>query len=141
MILEPPSSTTLEAKEKVSRMCKVHNAATDRFAKADEAALRPAESELARLPTSAQRLEPPKKKKGPKGPNPLSVRKKKPTVPQPTKPKLEPNPTPIGLKRKYKDEPDDAKVSAKTSQAPGDGHKRKRRRKTNTESSTDHNVP
>jgi U3 small nucleolar RNA-associated protein 23 len=104
------------------------------FAKADEAALRPAESELAKLPTSVQQPEPlKKKKKGPKGPNPLSVKKKKPPVPQPVRPELKSDPTHMGSKRKREDEKDGVGTSAETSQVPGGGQKRKRRRKTNAD--------
>ncbi|KAF9651513.1 hypothetical protein BDM02DRAFT_3110629 [Thelephora ganbajun] len=124
MILEPPSDVTLKAKEK-----------------ADEAALSPAKSELVKLPTSAQQPEPPKKKRrGPKGPNPLSVKKKKPVVSQPDQPNLVTDHTPLGTKRKREDEQGGVEASAETSQAPGGGHKRKRRRKTKTEPSTDHNA-
>jgi hypothetical protein len=110
------------------------------FAKADEAALRPAESELPNLPASGQQPEPHKKKKrGPKGPNSLSVKKKKAAVPQHTQLKPKPNPMPVGPKRKRGDEQDGVKAPAETSRAPGGGHKRKRR-KMNTEPSTGHDA-
>ncbi|KAL6299026.1 Fcf1-domain-containing protein, partial [Sparassis latifolia] len=66
MILEPPSTATLAAKRSV-----------------EEEALHPSAPELAALPTSLKDdadadTEPVRKKrKGPKGPNPLSVKKKK----------------------------------------------------------------
>ncbi|KAI0735249.1 Fcf1-domain-containing protein, partial [Earliella scabrosa] len=60
MILEPPSDATLRAK-----------------ALAEEQALHPTAPEAAKLPTAAPSEPPKKKKKGPKGPNPLSVKKKK----------------------------------------------------------------
>jgi U3 small nucleolar RNA-associated protein 23 len=103
-------------------------------AKSDEAALRPAEAELSKLSVSVQQAEiPRKKKKGPKGPNPLSVKKKKPAVTQ--IPRSEPTST--GSKRKREDEQDVADTLAGASQARS-GHKRKRRRKTETELSTGH---
>ena len=96
----------------------------------DEAALRPDESELLKFSASVQRSEPlRKKKKGPKGPNPLSV-KKKSTVPQLTQQKPKSNPTSIRFKRKREDE-----APVVTGQASGSGHKRKRR-KTKTEPSS-----
>jgi len=57
MILEPPSDKTLEAKTQAERQ-----------------ALGATVSELANLP--AESSNPPRRKKGPKGPNPLSVKKK-----------------------------------------------------------------
>lgn len=111
------------------------------FVKADEAALHPAESELVKLPASVQQTELPKtRKKGPKGPNPLSVKKKKSAVSQPAKSKLKLNPMPIGSKRKLEDEQDDGEIPAETHQAPGGGHKRKRRRKVKPEASADYDA-
>jgi U3 small nucleolar RNA-associated protein 23 len=104
----------------------------------DEAALRPSESELAKFPASVQQIEPPKmRKRGPKGPNPLSVKKKKPAVPQPAQPRPKSNSISIGSKRELDDEQDAVQPSAETDQAPGSGHKRKRRRKTKSEPSAD----
>ncbi|KZT30343.1 PIN domain-like protein [Neolentinus lepideus HHB14362 ss-1] len=61
VVLEPPSDATLEKKE------------TE-----EEQALLVPDAEKAHLPPIASTIEPPKKKcKGPKGPNPLSVKKKK----------------------------------------------------------------
>lgn len=59
MVLEPPSNTTLKIKEKT-----------------EEQALHPTASDLALLPPKANAEPLRKKKKGPKGPNPLSVKKK-----------------------------------------------------------------
>lgn len=102
--------------------------------KADEVALLPARSELATLSPSVQQNEPPKRRKrGPKGPNPLSVKKKKSAVPQPVDPKAKSNAVPTGSKRKHEDEQDDPETSLKTDS----GHKRKRRRRVGTEPSTD----
>lgn len=106
----------------------------------DEAALLPAESELANLPASAQQPEPPKKKRGPKGPNPLSVKRKKTAVPRPAQPGFKSNSTPVGSKRKRGDEQDGVGASAESGRVPGGGHKRKRRREKNTEPSADHDA-
>jgi len=123
MILEPPSDATMKAKEK-----------------ADETALRPAESELAKLSASAQQPEPPKKRKrGPKGPNPLSVKKKKSAAPQPVQPKPTTNFVSIGSKRKREEDRGGFDASAQPEQVHG-GHKRKRKRKTNTEPSIDYDT-
>ena len=70
--------------------------------------------------------EPPrKKKKGPKGPNPLSVKKKKPkpgaTVPKQSADSV----VQAGEKRKRHDVDDDSTAH----KLEGSGHKRKRRRK------------
>jgi U3 small nucleolar RNA-associated protein 23 len=138
MILEPPSVTTLEAKTKVSQMPRARNFfSLTTFTKADEAALRPDDSELAKLSTSSvQQTElPRKKKRGPKGPNPLSVKKKKPAIPQPAQPKPESKPNSIGVKRKSGDE-----APAGIGQASGGGHKRKRRRKIDTQTSPSHDA-
>ncbi|KAJ3801646.1 Fcf1-domain-containing protein [Lentinula aff. detonsa] len=71
MILEPPSDTTIRAKALMEQKALNSTAST-------ETAL------LASLSTSAEPV--PKKKRGPKGPNPLSVKKKKPNpLPQLTK--------------------------------------------------------
>ncbi|KAI0068472.1 hypothetical protein BV25DRAFT_1773973, partial [Artomyces pyxidatus] len=67
MILEPPSDITVRAKVLVQQN-----------------AMAPSTSEAAKLKTSAPPPPPVKKRKGPKAPNPLSVKKKK-TVEQPPK--------------------------------------------------------
>ncbi|KAG6845979.1 hypothetical protein H0H87_011027 [Tephrocybe sp. NHM501043] len=61
MVLEPPSDLTLETKSAM-----------------EEKALHPSASDLTLVGPSTS-TEIPKKRKGPKGPNPLSVKKKKPT--------------------------------------------------------------
>ncbi|KIY72135.1 Fcf1-domain-containing protein [Cylindrobasidium torrendii FP15055 ss-10] len=103
MVLEPPSDVTLSAKET-----------------AEEKALHPSAQDLALVPKSD---EPPKKKrKGPKGPNPLSVKKKKPTP--------APNPKP-GEKRKRDAEEDEARPSTNADpDHQSQGGKRKRRKKS-----------
>ncbi|KZT06891.1 uncharacterized protein LAESUDRAFT_652645 [Laetiporus sulphureus 93-53] len=60
-ILQPPNKATLEAKES-----------------AEAKLLHPSAPEIAGLPSTTATEPPKKKKKGPKGPNPLSVKKKKP---------------------------------------------------------------
>jgi len=68
MVLEPPSDTTLEAKRAN-----------------EERTLHATLPELKSASTSTS-TQPPRKKKGPKGPNPLSVKKKKPKEhPQPSR--------------------------------------------------------
>ncbi|KAG1866235.1 Fcf1-domain-containing protein [Suillus tomentosus] len=62
MVLEPPSEATLKAKELT-----------------EEQSLRPSAPELATVPRDKPM---PKKRKGPKGPNPLSVKKKKNSNPE-----------------------------------------------------------
>ncbi|RPD82633.1 PIN domain-like protein [Lentinus tigrinus ALCF2SS1-7] len=111
MILEPPSDTTLRAK-----------------ALEEEKALHPTAPEAAKIPSAATPTEPiRKKKKGPKGPNPLSVKKRKP---KPEASATARNTTAesesaIGEKRKRED--DDGQSSAAHTERSG--HKRKRRRK------------
>jgi U3 small nucleolar RNA-associated protein 23 len=92
MVLEPPSEATLKAKELT-----------------EEQSLHPSAPEFATVP---QDKPVPKKRKGPKGPNPLSVKKKK-------------NPNPAASARpsqKTKAEPSDAPLS--TTELPGQKRKR-----------------
>ncbi|KAI0724472.1 Fcf1-domain-containing protein [Cerioporus squamosus] len=117
MILEPPSDATLRAK-----------------ALEEEKALHPTAPEAAKLPTTAPTEPPRKKKKGPKGPNPLSVKKKKPNAAAttkdapPAKSKAE-----VGEKRRR----EDGDVDSSSTHMEGTGHKRKRRRKHGPSSSAD----
>ncbi|KIM51095.1 hypothetical protein SCLCIDRAFT_144025 [Scleroderma citrinum Foug A] len=101
MILEPPSNETLRVKHQ-----------------SEQQALGAAPSELAKIPS--QPTNPPRRKKGPKGPNPLSVKKK---VVRPTDMRMlrggSSESLPIGEKRMREGE--DEQVPAP--------HKRKRRRK------------
>ena len=82
--------------------------------------------------TSAPAEPPRKKKKGPKGPNPLSVKKKKPkpgaTVPKQSGDSV----AQAGEKRKRHDGDDDSA----TPKLEGSGHKRKRRTKHAGQSAT-----
>jgi U3 small nucleolar RNA-associated protein 23 len=136
MILEPPSAATLDVKKRVSQIPLTRNFLVHHTSKTDEAALRPDESEQVKLSASVQQPElPRKKKKGPRGPNPLSVKKKKSAVSQPAQPNPKSDPTSIGFKRKRED---DAPVD--TSQASSSGHKRKRR-KTKTGPSPKDDAP
>ncbi|KAG2077117.1 Fcf1-domain-containing protein [Suillus decipiens] len=82
MVLEPPSEATLEAKEMT-----------------EEQSLRPSATELATVPRDKPVS---KKKKGPKGPNPLSIKKKKNPNPEASarplqKTKAEPSGAPLGI--------------------------------------------
>ncbi|VDB99820.1 unnamed protein product [Peniophora sp. CBMAI 1063] len=121
MILEPPSEATLRAK-----------------ALAEANALGPSTSEAAQLKAvapQASETPKPKKKKGPKGPNPLSVKKKKASEPTQAKrsalmPKRDAAST--GEKRKSIDVGDTGSqvVSGEdTKESEVSGHRRKRRRK------------
>ncbi|KAL4243483.1 PIN domain-like protein [Abortiporus biennis] len=106
MILEPPSDITLQAKERE-----------------EQKLLLPSASETSRLQTTPVQTEPPKKKKkGPKGPNPLSVKKKKPATAQN-------NEVSSGAKRKRDNDEGGEDHAEKVSEAAHSGHKRKRRRK------------
>ncbi|KAH9944452.1 PIN domain-like protein [Epithele typhae] len=109
MILEPPSDATLHTK-----------------ALAEENALRPSEPETQALQSAAPApAEPPRKKKGPKGPNPLSVKKKKPKVDAGTSSKPQSETNNAGEKRKREVEGlDDGEQHTE-----GSGHQRKRRRR------------
>ncbi|KAF9036406.1 hypothetical protein BDZ89DRAFT_1061717, partial [Hymenopellis radicata] len=86
MVLEPPSDKTLQTKSM-----------------AEEEALKPL-TEADQALVGPKPEEPPKKKKkGPKGPNPLSVKKKKPPAPPPSAmPQVK-----TGEKRKRDDDHDD----------------------------------
>ena len=102
---------------------------------AEEQALHPSAPEAAKLPTAAPSEPPKKKKKGPKGPNPLSVKKKKPK-PSDSATKMKDSSVmkALGEKRKRDDEDD---VQPSTTASEDVGQKRKRRRKHGTRSSID----
>jgi U3 small nucleolar RNA-associated protein 23 len=76
MVLEPPSDATIKSKEYVRRFS-APNAAILNHGQVEEQALRPSGSEQIALRPSTSAEPARKKKKGPKGPNPLSVKKKK----------------------------------------------------------------
>lgn len=138
MVLEPPSDTTLKAKEDVSIPLLSFKHYLYTF-QADEKALLPTQSELSALPSKAP-AELPKKRKGPKGPNPLSVKKKKTaensvaTSKGKGKQRVPPQHT-VGEKRKRDMEEEAGSKDVpqpNTAEHNGNvqgGHKRKRRRK------------
>lgn len=101
--------------------------------KAEHQILLPSASEMARLQTTAPTEEPPRKKrKGPKGPNPLSVKKKKAVQPAASAPKAAPTKgnekiSHTGEKRKRPEH--DAAEPTHLDEASKPGRKRKRRRK------------
>jgi len=112
MILEPMSETSVEVKEK-----------------AEQRQMLPSASESAKVAQSKPAEEPPRKKrKGPKGPNPLSVKKK---AKQPSTPALKGATTEdtdkAGGKRKRAE--DGHSDHANPDASSGSGHKRKRHRK------------
>ncbi|EMD41802.1 hypothetical protein CERSUDRAFT_102193 [Gelatoporia subvermispora B] len=113
MILEPPSDATLRAKQAM-----------------EEKTLLPSAPEMVKLASTstAPPEEPPrKKKKGPKGPNPLSVKRKKPKADQPAPPqRKDEDQGKAGNKRKWDDGEADQHVSAPNETA---NPKRKRRRR------------
>jgi len=130
MVLEPPSDATLKIKEST-----------------EEQALHPTAPDMAFVPTKLP-AEPLRKKKGPKGPNPLSVKKKKPKVNEVASSRQqkgkererEKRPEvatktpdePVGEKRKRAEvdgEQEGQEPSNEASTNEGGGHKRKRRRK------------
>ncbi|RPD63019.1 PIN domain-like protein [Lentinus tigrinus ALCF2SS1-6] len=107
MILEPPSDTTLRAKALVP--------------------LHPTAPEAAKIPSAATPTEPIRKKKGPKAPNPLSVKKKKPKPEASATARKTPAESESAIGEKRKREDDDGQSSA--AHIESSGHKRKRRRK------------
>ncbi|KAH9857848.1 Fcf1-domain-containing protein [Lenzites betulinus] len=117
MILEPPSDATLRVK-----------------ALEESKALLPSGSEAATLPAAPTQEPPKKRKKGPKGPNPLSVKKKKSQTEGSTKKSAGEAPrAQVGEKRKRDVE---AEPSVPTSIPEDSGHKRKRRRRHGTGTAT-----
>ncbi|KAH9486759.1 rRNA-processing protein utp23 [Psilocybe cubensis] len=111
MVLEPPSDTTVQAKERAEDT-KLHASAPD----------------LALVPVTAPE-ERRVKRKGPKGPNPLSVKKKQSN--EPTKPPTKAQP-PTGSKRKVDDvdsDPEGESIPAQVSAPTAASKRRKRRRK------------
>ncbi|KAF9478048.1 Fcf1-domain-containing protein [Pholiota conissans] len=129
-VLEPPSDATLQAKARTEEQ-KLHAGAPD----------------LVLVDTSTFQEEKPKKRKGPKGPNPLSVKKKK--APEGSKSNTPKNKigadeaVKAGSKRKaeHSDEDDDHALipeseSAQLTNASTFSKRRKRRRKANTVNSS-----
>lgn len=135
MILEPPSDVTLKAKEAVRSLLPglVWTSLT-LVSQMEEKTLHPSAPELASLPSTSTIVEPPrKKKKGPKGPNPLSVKKKKSKPDQSASAprKSGSQEMEAGAKRKRDDVNE---VGEHPSVEGSNGHKRKRRRKTHEDS-------
>ncbi|KAK0246063.1 Fcf1-domain-containing protein [Armillaria nabsnona] len=114
MVLEPPSDTTLASKQKT-----------------EEESLHPTAPDIALVGPSSD--QPPKKRKGPKGPNPLSVKKKKvdnpPTKGKNTGRRTHDDPAPLTEKKRKRDEDEDESVDPEPESAVRSGRKRKRRRK------------
>lgn len=114
MVLEPPSDTTLASKQKT-----------------EEESLHPTAPDIALVGPSSD--PPPKKRKGPKGPNPLSVKKKKvdnpPTKGKNTSRRTHNDPAPLTEKKRKRDEDEDESVDPEPESAVRSGRKRKRRRK------------
>ncbi|KAF8213376.1 Fcf1-domain-containing protein [Mycena galopus ATCC 62051] len=118
MVLEPPSDATIQSKS-------------------EEQALHATGSEKQSLVPSTSTEPPRKKKKGPKGPNPLSVKKKKVEIQPPAKDKgkgkEKPRDAAVGEKRK-RDVTDDNETTTRDQQ-PAESQdeprrKKKRKRKT-----------
>ena len=133
MILEPPSDATLRAKTLVRT--RTPPAATNALVahlsalpQAEEKALHPTAPEAEKLPSTSTPVDPPrKKKKGPKGPNPLSVKKKKPKADTSAPPNSSETKAMVGEKRRRDDDGADNPVSQ--TEGAASTHKRKRRRK------------
>ncbi|KAF7339717.1 rRNA-processing protein utp23 [Mycena sanguinolenta] len=132
MVLEPPSDATIRSKEYVRRF-----PFTDRVGLSleqnEEQALHATGSEKQSLAPSASTEPPRKKKKGPKGPNPLSVKKKK-VESHPPLAKDKKKVAVVGEKRK-RDDTDDKETetrdqqTADSQQQDEPRRKKKRRRK------------
>jgi U3 small nucleolar RNA-associated protein 23 len=118
MVLEPPSDTTLDAK-------RAH----------EEQTLRATLPELKLVASTSTSIQPTRKKKGPKGPNPLSVKKKKPKErSQPGKALASGGKISAGLKRKSDQAVDhDAEVRMHGDGSPIE-RKQKRRKKSDSDS-------
>ncbi|KAL1705042.1 Fcf1-domain-containing protein, partial [Schizophyllum commune] len=131
MILEPPSDATLRQKELVRTRCAL--VATSLKPSAQDAS-------LASKPSTSKEEPPKKKHKGPKGPNPLSVKKKQKGTDAASKGKKPEEGAKAGEKRKRSQEDDaqaeggHAKVDIITGgegeTGQSSGRKRKRKRKT-----------
>ena len=123
MVLEPASDATLQFKQRVRYATyKYHFICTHPFTlQAEHDALGPSEAEKATLTAVTPPVEPVvKRKKRPKGPNPLSVKKKAIVA---TTTRVEK--TDVGSKRKRHDATDIDVASAQTKHKP----KRRRRHK------------
>ncbi|KAK7465727.1 hypothetical protein VKT23_005698 [Stygiomarasmius scandens] len=120
MVLEPPSDATIRAKNATEEQS-LHSTSSDKVVV----------QSLAAAPQ-----DPPKKKKGPKGPNPLSIKKKKhvqsePKVLQSKDPKkMEEHKSPSNLKRRRVEDDAVSEEGSEQGQDEARGRKRKRRRRT-----------
>ncbi|KAG6901854.1 hypothetical protein C0995_007240 [Termitomyces sp. Mi166 len=129
MVLEPPSDLTIETK-----------------AAMEEKTLRPNPSELAFVGPSASTETPQKKKRGPKGPNPLSVKKKK-SAAESQQPSMKGNANTANMhsstlvsnagKKRKRDECDEPHSSSAVGDTTLRSTKRRRRRKK-TDADTSH---
>lgn len=136
MILEPPSDATIRVKNLVGYKVPLSHLATDILYQTEQQALMPADSELAQIASTSKVDDPPPKKrrKGPKGPNPLSIKKKqKDIISGSLKPKKSHDTAQVsqkvGEKRKRSDDLEETKGKEGSAVEPTSGHKRKRRRK------------
>ncbi|KAK0208575.1 Fcf1-domain-containing protein [Desarmillaria ectypa] len=127
MVFEPPSDTTLASKQKVHHIFMAHPADLT----SEEESLHPTAPDIALVGPSSD--PPPKKRKGPKGPNPLSVKKKKvdnpPTKGKNTSKRMHNDSTTLTEKKRKRDEDEDEGVDPEPENAVRSGRKRKRRRK------------
>lgn len=126
MVLEPASDVTLQSKERVRHgIYKYHFLCTHPFTlQAEHDALGPSKSEKAILNAVTPPVEVVKRKKRPKGPNPLSVKKKAPNATVAATSRVEK--ADVGSKRKRQDTHDIGGVSVDTQAKP----KRRRRHKS-----------
>lgn len=144
MILEPPSDATIRAKNMVGFSTLPSHKGTDNSDQTEQQALMPSVTELAQIASTSkiEDVPPKKKRKGPKGPNPLSVKKKQKDAPSgAAKPKKPHDPLQkVGEKRKRDEDvrPEGAE-GREGFDEPTSGHKRKRRRKA--ASAAEHGVP
>ena len=137
MILEPASDATLQAKHRVRHVN--HSAQNPSFAyrydiQTEQDALAPSTSEIAILNAATPQVEHvPKKKRGPKGPNPLSVKKKtqKHSVQVPKKANVASMARGEQVEAKGKRKRDESDSNGETSSP---GPKRRHRRKSQAQS-------
>ncbi|KAJ3561961.1 hypothetical protein NP233_g9870 [Leucocoprinus birnbaumii] len=118
VVLEPPSDITLQAKTR-----------------AEEQVLHATILDKDHTTASAPKTNPlPKKKKGPKGPNPLSVKKKKAPPANQSKANEVENVVRVGVKRQREDtDNEDSEVRSPSSQ---DEHRKRKRKRKHAKSAT-----
>ncbi|KAG6813080.1 hypothetical protein H0H92_014139 [Tricholoma furcatifolium] len=115
MVLEPPSDLTIETK-----------------ANMEEKALHATQSDMALVGPSSVDPSPKKKKKGPKGPNPLSMKKKNPIVLSKERQAKDSSTTLSGVKRK-RDKMPDSEDPPSGAEDVAPRKKRRRRKKPDVE--------